>query len=126
MPNKTKEANQRLVNEAYAHLKKTKKKSVSQLSDTGNICCYSGSGCAFSPALKDAKSCALGVSASEIVIYNSSLLHNWAKDCNPIFADDIQDCHDRCNNQEGDAFFKEFSSNLYELCTTEDYDFPKD
>ncbi len=43
-------ANQRLLNEAWTHLSKTKKKST-ELSAEGAKCTYGSSGCAFAPAV---------------------------------------------------------------------------
>ena len=43
----TREANQRLIDEAYEHINRTGVPSV----DDNEDCCYSGTGCAFTPAL---------------------------------------------------------------------------
>lgn len=118
MSSKTKKANQRLVNEAFAHLSKTKQKSV-----VGNKCSYAGSGCAFSPALKDPQSFGGSSIASAIIRDMPHLLHDWAKDCDGEFANAVQACHDLCS--ENKTFFEHFSTRLKDLCSKEGYDFPK-
>lgn len=117
----TKESNQRLVNEAYAHLKKTKKKSM-----INGDCSYQGSGCAFSPAMIYPESIAGTALASKFVDLNPKVLHPWARSCDPFFANSVQRCHDLCLNEVGNEFFKEFCLRLANLCKDYNLVMPKE
>ena len=108
-------ANQRLVHEAFAHLSKTQ-----QLSMENGTCCYTGSGCAFSPAIQPeylAKH--HNTNAASVIMDHPEHLHEWAQACDPNFANYVQNCHDRLKDswdvQQGPAFVEAFKHNLEQL-----------
>lgn len=122
-------ANQRLVNEAYAHIKATGKASL----DRNGDCSYAGSGCAFSPAIKpkyreNGNIVARG--ASYVIRNYPEFLENWARRLNPILAQAVQNCHDvpaLREIDEGESFtFEEFARRLERVCKDHSLHFPGD
>jgi hypothetical protein len=91
----------RLWQEAWDHINRTGKASVAPKDpskpDQGFNCVYQGSGCAFTPAIlpKHLSDCE-GANASKLLEQYEDWLHEWVRECDPDFADSIQECHDVC------------------------------
>lgn len=129
------EANQRLINEAHAHVNRNGRPSFKGTYPKIQ-CIYSGIGCAFSPAIKpeyreNADDLSLG--AAGIIDTHSHILQDWAKYVHPLIADLVQDCHDGClgycnflDPDVTDSFTEEFNKRLRQLCESEGYKFPGD
>jgi len=86
-------ADQQLVNESWAHISKTKTRSVNE----NGICIYGGCGCALQPTLinPDETQKRVGSSAIVQIIANyPEHLHPWARTVDRFFARDVQFCHD--------------------------------
>lgn len=117
---KTREANQRLINEAYAHISKTRRKSV----DSEGACVYGGIGCAFSPAIRDEFITLCDVLTLVDMFNNFRVyLKPWARDCSLLLAVRVQKCHDNATDNP-DLFYGEFLLNLKRLCIDKGYEFP--
>ena len=120
-----KEANQRLVNEAHAHLHKTGKQST-----VDGSCCYNGSGCAMYPIFvdDDARDESEGAAASAVIAETPHFIRPWARHAGFVFADDLQRCHDEwtyyCEDgdsgelvdKNGYTFLEFFDKRLQALC----------
>lgn len=116
---------QRLVNEAYAHIHKTEKASVNE----EGTCLYSGSGCAFSPAIKPSfrkKLDANNQNAGALLEYHPEKLEDWVVQVNPEFANDVQACHDDSSVASVNKFLESFDKRLKALCDQEGFTFPGD
>ncbi len=118
-------ANQRLLNEAWTHLSKTKKKAM----NSEGFCTYVGSGCAFSPAVdipKAQEKKLLGKGAATLIVGYPEVLHPWARDIQPSFAQKVQnECHDRIKESSNpDYFVNEVKASISTICSMENYDYP--
>ena len=118
----SREANQRLVDEAYAHVNSVGKPSV----DKRGRCVYGGIGCAFSPAvLKEHRDhLAVKLDAKDLIFHHQDKLQYWARECDPSFANDVQSCHDVYS--ECKDFLTNFNFELKGLCNKHNYKFPGD
>ena len=106
---------QRLLSEAWEHLRTTKKLSVTK---HNNHCTYAGSGCAFSPAILPGcrTDPSLGYkNAGEIILRYKGLLFPWAVGLDLGVANEVQACHDDCENTEGEPFLRELAENLRDV-----------
>ena len=115
-------ANQRLINEAYAHLTTTGVPSV----DKHGQCTYSGTGCAFAPAIKPDKRAALKqkAAANSLLTLCRPSLEEWALPLDKYFAREVQACHD--NAVDAPDFLQAFNHRLKCLCESKDYTYPGD
>lgn len=119
-------ATQRLINEAYAHIQTTKTKSVDP--NHPRMCTYSGSGCAFSPAIQpECRECKhlRSDKASTVIVQKSKVLYSWAKAICPDIADQVQGCHDH-SISDPEMFWERFRARLKTVCNDEGYDYPGD
>lgn len=116
---KTQRVNQRLVDEAYAHLKETECRSV----DKAGLCQYGGTGCAFRPAIKTYDARMEHHSASDLIKRFPEYLHEWVLDVDPSLANEVQGCHDSAVVGE---FWEMFNKYLRELCEKEELKHPED
>jgi len=115
-------ANQRLVREALAHIRKTRAPSLDKGSDQ---CVYSGIGCAASVILKSPESFDSRDSIGSIMCANPELLHEWTVDLSARFANEVQRCHDGLGHMEpGDNFVFLFERNLQNVCAKHSYPYP--
>ena len=105
-----KAADRRRIAEAMNHISTTKRKSFA-IVDGELQCLYTGSGCAFRPAIKNIDE-EREMSASTYLREMSQHLYKWARDCDGPFADRVQICHDNCEHTEGDEFVTEFRKAL--------------
>lgn len=121
-------ANQRLINEAWKHLNRTQTKSVNGM----NGCCYTGSGCAFSPAIKPEVLARMAMSDNDLLNQIGSswykkepkALHAWARPACSSVANRVQACHDQVDAPSGEEFLKGFKGRLGSLCEEEGYTKP--
>lgn len=116
-------ATQRLVDEAYAHIQKTRNPSVTPMFN----CSYAGIGCAFSPAIKPQfrNNAELdGLVATLVIREFPTMLEDWAKEVIDKHAQRIQGCHDRYSHLKGEAFVRAFNEALEEFCTYFGYTYP--
>ena len=121
----SREANQRLVDEAYAHVNAVGKPSV----DKRGRCVYGGVGCAFSPAVLDgfksqADRIKGGNDASSLIKDSPHFLKDWAQKIDSGFAQYVQFCHD--DNKHSEDFLYYFNKGIRYLCDKENYKFPGD
>ena len=104
------ESNQAVFDTALNHIRKQGVKSY--ISDRYR-CLYRTIGglmCAFGPCIKDYDITIEGNTADEIVINHNYRLYDWAKNCDPSLACDIQACHDTVYTNE--CFLDKFEENM--------------
>lgn len=123
VPERTRIANQRLVNAAHKHLHTTGVPSV----DITGACRYGGdeyTGCAFSPCIQSYDCDLEGRPASELLGEFPDELHNWVLPANGAFANSVQRCHDDSVGMPN--FLEEFDTKLRSVCSKWGCTFPGD
>ena len=115
-------ANQRLINEAYAHLTTTGVPSV----DKHGHCTYSGIGCALAPAIKPDRRATLKQDSAAVSLLTlcRPSLEEWALPLDKYFAREVQVCHD--HSIEATDFLEAFKRKLKYLCKSRYYTYPGD
>lgn len=112
-------ADRRLIREAVLHIRSTKRPSVNDAGD----CIYGGAGCAFAPAIKpEYRGNAMIENMGPTTLLNnfSEYLYEWARECHPVIAQQVQGAHDEIIAQYGDKWYLEgkfedmFENNLME------------
>lgn len=113
----TQESNQAVFDAALTHIRKQKVKSVSE---GYGYCVYRQTRtndvdlmCAFGPCIKEYDDNLEGHSASVLLDEYSDRLHDFAKNCDPVLADEVQYCHDGASDT--DTFLEEFEKNMKEF-----------
>lgn len=100
---------QRLFNEALAHIRKQGKPSI----DDDNACLYrspEGLGCAFAPAIKHYDPDMEDSTANHLLENHKEDLYDWVHDVDTNFALDLQNAHD-CNSKAPN-FMVEFENSM--------------
>ena len=111
----TKLSNQRVFDEALAHIRKQRKASI----EPGTItrCRYREGDlmCAFGPAIKDYSLFLEGRSASWLMKLYKECLYDWAQGANSDVVDQIQSCHDCSafeNPDSSEGFMLSFETSM--------------
>ncbi len=112
-------ANQRLLDEAWAHIIAQGHASVYEDSDMryeDGVCRYDGGdgiGCAFAPAIKDYDPEMETVSAADVIEQFPNKVHAWVRDVNKLFANEVQRAHDNAVIQTPrEHFMSKFKANM--------------
>lgn len=108
-------SNQNLFDAALAHIRKQGCQAGST-NNCGNFSCKyrddDGNGCAFAPAIKTYHpdlECRL---ADELILDYKERLHDWAANCDPQIAKNIQHCHDSYDDENDGDFVKYFETKM--------------
>lgn len=122
--NKTHEANQQLLNEAWAHIIKQGCASVLEACDVDYAdasCQYrnpQGLGCAMAPVIVDYDPEMETISAADLLSQFGENLHAWALDVRPDFAGEVQRAHDNATKHATRAgFIPAFKENMQATAT---------
>jgi hypothetical protein len=114
---------QRLLDLALAHIRKTQEKSTE-----GEFCTYGGAGCLFSVAIKKKWRDFLDTtdfSASLVIRSYPEALYKWAQNLDPNFAEALQACHDNALAVKGPEFVCEVEDAVFHVAKRFDLRFPE-
>lgn len=131
-------ANQRLINESYAHVMRNGMASTfmnQKLSTPTEQCQFAGIGCAFAPAIRpemretadEDYGCAASILQEEDREKMEAILEPWALYIDSTLAAEVQGCHDdHYLEDEPEFFVGKYAADLKTTCENFDLVFPGD
>ena len=120
-------ANQRLLNEASAHINAQgcKSGSTDSCEYEHRFADHPTLHCAFWPAIETYRADMEDSAASDLISCWNDCLFTWASDLDPAFADELQAAHDNAHDDEGNEhFIREFNSALQSIARNHGLEIP--